>query len=144
MLEFLLVFKSAKVFVEGNVKSQKTVLKLPKTISLETAFDFSVTWVTPEEVHRIRNEALEGLVAIPEHAVFAALDDSITATQILAVVLNGVPVSKDLLNHKSRVPGINFEGRSGGKRRLRAKVSWSDGYYVVTVHLVKAIKRRSR
>jgi hypothetical protein len=111
---------------------------------LEEAFDFSSLEPTVEEIMRIRQAAERGLLTIPSHATFAAVDDSITIPQILGVILNGIAISKDSPSNKSRIAGINFEGRSGGKRKLRAKVSWSEGYYVVTVHLVKTITRRSR
>ena len=61
---------------------------------------------------------------------------------MFAVVAVGVPVSKDLLASKSRQAGVNFEGRAGGSRIVRVKVSWNAGYYVVTVHSIIKIKRK--
>ena len=118
------------------------MLKLPT--KLEEAFDFSVVYVTPDEVMQIRDAVQNGLLGIPAHATFAATDDAITIKQISFVIINGTAVSKDLISQPTRVAGINFEGRSGGKRRLRVKVSWDAGYYIVTVHLIQGIKRNSR
>ncbi len=118
------------------------MIQVPKL--LEEAFDFTTLHPTIDEVTRIREATLSGLLTIPAHATLAASDDTITIPQVVSVILNGTAISKDMPDHKTREPGINFEGRSGGKRRLRAKVSWQDGYYIVTVHSIKTIQRRSR
>lgn len=110
---------------------------------LTDGFDFSSMLPTPLEVMAIR-EALEaGLVIFSEHAARAARDDGITPSQVFDVIARGSAVQKDFPLHQSRVAGISFEGRAGGSRKVRVKVSHSEGYYVVTVHAVKQIKRRN-
>ena len=112
------------------------------TVELIDGFDFSSVLPTPLEVMAIR-EALEAeLVIFSEHATRAARDDGVTPLQVFDVIKQGLPVQKDFPRHQSRVAGISFEGRAGGSRKMRVKVSWSEGYYVVTVRAVKLIKRR--
>ena len=95
---------------------------------LTDGFDFSSTLPTPLEVTAIR-EALEaGLVIFSEHAARAARDDGMTPFQVFEVIERGLPVQKDFLGHQSRVAGISFEGRAGGSRKVRVKVSYSEGY----------------
>ena len=118
----------------------KKLKMLPQT--LEDAFDFSVAYVTADEVALIHNALEAGLIRVPLHALEAASDDALTLVQIEMVIRSGVPVNKDFPTAKNRQAGINFEGRAGGKRRVRVKVSWNLGYYVVTVHTVLKIKRK--
>ena len=74
-------------------------------------------------------EALEaGLVIFSEHATRAARDDGVTPLQVFEVIERGLPVQKDSPGHQSRVSGISFEGRAGGSRKVRVKVSHSEGY----------------
>jgi hypothetical protein len=48
-----------------------------------------------------------------------------------------LPVNKDLPgNPLGRKAGINFEHRLDDSRWIRVKVSWADGYYVVTTHTI--------
>ncbi len=121
---------------------KKNVVKfdlIPKT--LEEAFDFAVSYVTVDELSKIRYALESKSLIIERHAVLAAKDDSVTSDQIFSVIGLGVPVSKDLLISKTRQPGVNFEGRAGGTRKIRVKVSWDGYYYVVTVHSIVKIKR---
>ncbi len=118
-------------------------LKMPPS-SLEQAFDLTVEYVTPAEIFHIRDALQHGKLIVSEHALAAAKDDAITALQIFSAIENGVPISKDLSILQTRQIGVNFEGRAGGSRKIRVKVSWDSGYYVVTVHAVTKIKRNSR
>ena len=115
-------------------------LTTPKT--LQEAFDFSVLYVTADEVVRIRFALESGTLLVPLHGTNAAIDDALTLHQILNVIAVGVPVSKDMPTSKNRQPGVNFEGRAGGSRKIRVKVSWQQSYYVVTVHIILKIKRK--
>ncbi len=111
-------------------------------LTLEQAFDFSVEYATADEVARIRLSLEQRTIIVPEHAVIASDDDAITLSQVFSVIGSGVPVSKDFPNSRSRQAGINFEGRAGGSRKIRVKISWDNGYYVVTVHAIAKIKRK--
>ena len=102
--------------------------------ALTDGFDFSSTLPTPLEA---------GLLGFPSHTIRAAGDNSVTVEQVLNVVRVGIPIEKDFPGHRSRTAGISFERRAGGTRRVRVKVSWNDHDYVVTVHSVKRIKRRT-
>ena len=122
---------------------KKAPLKFPVAPgSIEEAFDFSVPYVTADEVSRIRSALEAGSLLVPLHGTNAAVDDALTLQQILNVVAVGVPTSKDLLTSKTRQAGVNFEGRAGGSRKIRVKVSWQESYYVVTVHSILKIKRK--
>jgi hypothetical protein len=109
---------------------------------IEDAFDFSVDYVTVNEVALIHDALENNLIDIPFHASSAASDDALTLPQILNVIRVGFAISKDFPTSKNRQAGINFEGKAGGKRVIRVKVSWNLGYYVVTVHTVVKIKRK--
>ena len=122
---------------------KKNLVKFPTTPkTLQKAFDFSVLYVTADEVVRIRFALESGTLLVPLHGTNAAIDDALTLHQILNVIAVGVPVSKDMPTSKNRQPGVNFEGRAGGSRKIRVKVSWQQSYYVVTVHIILKIKRK--
>ena len=122
---------------------KKNLVKFPTTPkTLQEAFDFSVLYVTADEVVRIRFALESGTLLVPLHGTNAAIDDALTLHQILNVIAVGVPVSKDMPTSKNRQPGVNFEGRAGGSRKIRVKVSWQQSYYVVTVHIILKIKRK--
>ena len=124
------------------MKSKKNVMKFPLIpTSLQEAFDFSVLYVTANEVAQIRFALESKSIVLEKHAVLAAKDDAITPDQILNVIAVGIPTTKDLETSKTRQPGVNFEGRAGGARKIRVKVSWDGRYYVVTVHSIVKIKR---
>ena len=63
-----------------------------------------------------------------ERAARAARSDGVTPLQVFEVIERGLPVQKDFLGHQSRVAGISLEGRAGGSRKVRIKVSHSEGY----------------
>jgi hypothetical protein len=71
---------------------------------------------------------------ISPHAYSPARDEHIPYHAILETIMVGVAVSKDLPdNALGRQAGINFEYLFVA-RWLRAKVSWDDEYFVVTIH----------
>lgn len=51
-------------------------------LTLEQAFDFSVEYVTADEVARIRLSLEQRTILVPEHAVIASDDDAITLSQV--------------------------------------------------------------
>ena len=101
--------------------------------SLEDAFDLTTPKIQTWELHLIWRALLLGLLRLDRHAGRAARDESVPRAEIERVVLDATKLSKDLRSSE-RQPGINFEGRIAGGRRLRVKVSWFVGYVVVTVH----------
>ena len=107
---------------------------------LPEGFDFSTRLPTPLEIDAVRSAVLTGRLIVSDHALIEAQKDSVTLEQMYHVILNGAAISKDFPDHQSRQSGLNFEGRAGGKRVVRLKVSWQDGYYLVTVHTVQQIR----
>ena len=105
--------------------------------SIEDAFDLSTTKVRRNEVALIRVALVEGMLRSTMHALYAAEDEQIPDDAIDDVIANGEAVSKDLRSDGVRQIGINFEGQADLRRRIRVKVSWEDGYYVVTTHTVR-------
>ena len=76
---------------------KKNLVKFPTTPkTLQEAFDFSVLYVTADEVVRIRFALESGTLLVPLHGTNAAIDDALTLHQILNVIAVGVPVSKDM------------------------------------------------
>lgn len=71
------------------------------------------------------------------HELYAAEDEHIPDTAIDHVIAFGKAASKDVDPDGTRQIGINFEGPADAWRRIRVKVSWEDGYYVVTVHTIQ-------
>jgi hypothetical protein len=123
--------------------AKKNILKMPTVPkTLQEAFDFSVQYVTADEVNQIRFALQNETLIVTDHAASAAKDDAVTVEQIFYIIANGVPISKDLDNRQNRQSGVNFEGRAGGQRKVRVKVSWQKNYYVVTVHTILKIKRK--
>jgi hypothetical protein len=76
-------------------------------------------------------------IDITPHAEKAAEDESILLYELLEAILVGAAVSKDLPeNTQDRIPGINFEHRTGDGRWIRVKVAHIDGYFVITAHTI--------
>jgi hypothetical protein len=105
--------------------------------SIDDAFDLSTTKIKPREVALIRVALAEGLVQSTMHELHAADDELIAERAVDRVIAEGRAASKDVDPAGPRQIGINFEGRAGARRRIRVKVSWEDGYYVVTAHSIE-------
>jgi hypothetical protein len=105
--------------------------------SIEEAFDLSTTRIKRREVALIRVALAEGLLISTVHELYAADDELISETAVDRVIAAGKAASKEVDPDGSRQIGINFEGQVEARRTIRVKVSWEDGYYVVTVHLIE-------
>jgi hypothetical protein len=105
--------------------------------SIDEAFDLSTTKVRRREVALIRVALAEGLLRSTMHELYAAEDEQIPDAAIDSVIAFGKAISKDIDFHGTQQIGINFEGAADARRRIRTKVSWEDGYYVVTVHTIE-------
>jgi len=95
--------------------------------------------VTKREVALIRVAAKTGLLDFTEHASIAADDEMIPLSAVTRVVETTRIKTKDVDPASERSIGINFEGMLPDRRRIRAKVSWDDGYLVVTVHTIDMV-----
>jgi hypothetical protein len=114
---------------------EQHVAELPN--SIEEVFDFTTNQIHQWETDLIYGAILAEKVDIVQHAIDAAKDEDIQLVDVLRVVLDGIPVSKDLPgNVLNRKPGINYEGVIPDSRKIRVKVSWSWGYAVITVHSI--------
>ncbi|TBH21390.1 DUF4258 domain-containing protein [Thermus thermamylovorans] len=103
----------------------------------EEPFDFSTSQIHAWEVERIRQAFRQGRYSIEKHAFRRMMERGIRPNEVRDVVMNGAAVSKDLPgNPRDRRPGINFERTLEDDRRVRVKVSWREGYFVVTTHEV--------
>jgi hypothetical protein len=111
------------------------VADLPNAI--EEAFDLKTEQIHRWEEDLIHVAIMEKQIRIENHGVNAAADEGIQLVDVLRVVLVGVAVSKDIPgNALRRQPGINFEGEIPDGRNIRVKVSWDQGYAVITVHTI--------
>ena len=104
--------------------------------SISDAFDLTTPDVLQWELELIWKAVHLELLVISPHARIAAKDDAIPQAAIRRIVHDGFPRSKDITAEKDRKIGINFEGKRRGGGWVRAKVTWRDGYTVVTVHAV--------
>ena len=101
---------------------------------MKQGFDFSTSEILDWELEAISKSLFAQQLEISPHAYKAAQDEQIPYHAILETIMVGVAVSKDLPdNTLGRQVGINFEYLFVG-RWLRAKVSWEDEYYAVTIH----------
>ena len=107
--------------------------------TIEEAFDLWTTAVTKREVALIRVAGHAGLLDFTEHASIAADDEMIPLAAVRRVIETARVRMKDVDPAGERSIGINFEGTLADRRRIRAKVSWDDGYLVVTVHTIDMV-----
>ena len=107
--------------------------------TIEEAFDLWTAAVTKREVALIHIAAQAGLLDFTEHASIAADDEMIPLGAVTRVIETARIRTKDVDPASERSIGINFEGTLPDRRRIRAKVSWDDGYLVVTVHTIDMV-----
>ena len=101
------------------------------------AFDFSTSEILDWELERIHTALIREEIDITDHARKAARDDQISPVDLLAAVLVGVAVSKDLPdNLLKRVAGINFEHRLHDGRWIRVKVAFINNYAIITAYKI--------
>jgi hypothetical protein len=104
---------------------------------VKRGFDLTTDEIFDWELEAIHEAILRQEVRILGHAFKAARDENIPPPALLAALLVGTPINKDLEdNDKARVPGINFEHRLDDGRWIRVKVSWVNNYLVITVHTI--------
>ncbi|MDQ6943994.1 MAG: hypothetical protein M3169_15965 [Candidatus Eremiobacteraeota bacterium] len=108
--------------------------------TIEEAFDLWTPAVTKRELMLIRVAARWNLLMFTLHAVNEADDELIPLTTIRHVVEHARITTKDIDSAGKRSIGINFEGTLPDRRRIRAKVSWERGYFIVTVHTTDMVK----
>lgn len=104
--------------------------------SIEEAFDLSTTKIRKREVALIRVAYRSNLLVLSEHAVAEADDEMIPYESAKKVAGTGQATSKDVTEGTGRWRGLNIEGDIPDRRRIRTKVSWLNGYFVVTLHTV--------
>ncbi len=63
-------------------------------------------------------------------------EEMIPHPAVRRVVERAKITTKDFDSTGERSVGVNFEGTIPDRRRIRAKVSWDDGYFVATVHTI--------
>jgi hypothetical protein len=103
----------------------------------KSGFDFSTSDILEWELNAIHEALIHQEVIISEHAISAAKDDEVPLVQLLEAVLVGTATTKDLPgNVLNRQPGINFEHRVDDRRWIKVKVSWFEGYWIITVHQI--------
>jgi hypothetical protein len=101
------------------------------------AFDFTTEQIFDWELEQIHNALLREEIDITDHARKAARDDRISPVDLLAAVLVGTPVSKDLPdNVLKRVAGINFVHRLHDGRWIRVKVAFLGNYAIITAYTI--------
>ncbi len=88
----------------------------------------------------IRVAARWNLLKFTQHAVNEADDEMIPLRSIRHVVEHARIRTKDIDPAGKRSIGINFEGSLPDRRRIRAKVSWERGYFIVTVHTIDMVE----
>jgi hypothetical protein len=106
--------------------------------SLEEAFDLSTPKVLDWEVELLRMALKERRIRFEVHSLDRLLERNISPQDVSNVLAYGQVVSKDMGGSGvfDRRPGINFEGLASGNRQVRVKVSWFQGYVIVTVHVI--------
>ncbi len=102
--------------------------------TVEEAFDLWTTRVTKRELALIRAASHANLPKFTEHAGVEADDEMIPSAAVWRVIEHARCRTKDTDPAGERSIGINFEGTIPDQRRIRAKVSWDRGYFIVTVH----------
>ena len=102
--------------------------------TIEEAFDLWTARVTKREVALIRAASSANLLKLTEHAAFETDEEMIPHPAVWQVIEHARVRSKDADPAGARSIGINFEATIPDRRRIRAKVSWDDGYLIVTVH----------
>ncbi|MGD1066522.1 MAG: hypothetical protein ABR975_06875 [Vulcanimicrobiaceae bacterium] len=103
----------------------------------EGLFDFSNPGIQEWEVENIREAARNGKLGVEEYAIRRAQGRGIRIKDVSATVRTGKAVEKDLPSHPSRAPGIAFERTISSTMRVKVKVGFRPGrYVVVTVHEV--------
>jgi hypothetical protein len=107
--------------------------------TIDEAFDLWTAAVTKREVALIRVAGHAGLLDFTQHASIAADDERIPLAAVRRVIETARVRTKDIDQANERSIGINFEGMLPDRRRIRAKVSWDDGYLVVTVHTIDMV-----
>ena len=104
---------------------------------MSKAFDFTTSQILDWELEKIHNALIREEIDITDHARKAARDDRISPVDLLAAVLVGTPVSKDLPdNQLKRVAGINFEHRLNDGRWTRVKVAFINNYVIITAYQI--------
>ena len=104
---------------------------------MKNPFDFSTSQILQIELDQIHKALIFQEIEISPHAEREANAENIPLVAILEAILVGTPVSKDLPNNDhNRTAGINFERQLDDKRWIRTKVSWFDGYVIITVHTI--------
>ena len=104
--------------------------------SIEEAFDLSTTRVRKREVALIRVASREDLIELTVHAAEEADDEMIPHAAVWSVIEQTKLTSKDVDPSGERHIGVNFDGAIPDGRSIRAKITWDDGYLVVTVHTI--------
>ena len=106
--------------------------------SLEEAFDLTTSQVLDWEIQLIRRALQERRIRFEVHSLDKLLERNILPQDVSNVLANGQAVSKDIGGSGifDRRPGINFEGLASNNRQIRVKVSWFQGYVIVTVHAI--------
>ncbi len=104
---------------------------------MKNPFDFSTSQILQIELDRIHEALIFQEIEISPHAEHEANAENIPLVAILEAILVGTATSKDLPdNAQDCTPGINFERQLDDKRWIRTKVSWFDGYIIITVHTI--------
>lgn len=104
---------------------------------MPTGFDFSTSEILEWELEFIHTALWHEEIKIHPHAFAAAQDEDIAPVALFEAILLGTAVSKDLPdNNLSRKAGVNFEYQIPDRRWIRVKVSYFDGYIVITVHTI--------
>jgi Domain of unknown function (DUF4258) len=101
------------------------------------AFDFTTSQILDWELEKIHDALIHEEIDVSDHARKAARDDKISPVDLLAAILVGIPVSKDLPdNNLKRVAGINFEHRLHDKRWIRVKIAFINNYIIITAYQI--------
>ena len=108
--------------------------------SIEEAFDLWTVRVTKREVALIRTAIIWNLLEFTEHAASEVDEEMIPPPAVLGVIERARVKTKDIDASGERAIGVNFEGTLPDRRRIRSKVSWDDGYLVVTVHTIDMVR----
>lgn len=104
---------------------------------MKQGFDFSTAEILAWELELIHTALMREEISITDHARKAARDDNISPVDLLAAILVGLPVNKDLPdNTLKRVAGINFEHRLYDGRWIRIKVAYLGNYAIITAYTI--------